>query len=91
MNPKKPPRLWLWKKRGYWYILDSGKCIATTCPTDDREGAERKLAEYLVGHHPAHVDPILSQRDWLAKFVGRDLIGEVEELKLRLKKLEAAQ
>lgn len=47
----KPPRLHLRSRpdRGsYWVILDSGREFGTGCREADREGADRKFAQYLT-------------------------------------------
>lgn len=45
----KTARLWLNKKRGYWYIRDAGMVmIATGCKTAEREAAEAKLGDHIA-------------------------------------------
>lgn len=92
MNKKKPPRLWLRTGRSsYWVILDGARRVATGCGAGERKAAERKLAEYLIADHLNERDgEHLSQRGWLMDLIGRDLIGEVEQLQARVAALEEA-
>ena len=48
-----PPRLYLRRdgKAKSWIIRDRNKDRRTGCPESDREGAERRLAEYLAEKH----------------------------------------
>ena len=46
----KGPRLAI-DNRGNWVIRDGQTMRGTGCPKSDRAGAERKLAEYIVGKH----------------------------------------
>lgn len=48
---KKPPRLFYRKRENRWVILDSGTETSTGCSFNDRAGAEKALADYLVGKH----------------------------------------
>lgn len=63
----KGPRLWLRRdeRRPEWIIRDGKRQIRTGCGPGDREGAEKRLAEYLRGKHqpartlrPADVVPV---------------------------------
>ena len=49
---REPARLWLRPadetRSATWIILDGGKQQSTGCSVNDREGAEKKLAEYLA-------------------------------------------
>lgn len=44
---KSPPRLYLDTARGQWIIRDGASFVRTGCAESDREGAEKRLAEYL--------------------------------------------
>lgn len=46
-----PPRLYLRKDDRTWIIRDRGKDERTGCAEGDREGAEKRLAEYLAKKH----------------------------------------
>lgn len=53
-RPSKGPRLALFKAKGrtsMWNIRDGQRTIGTGCVEGDREGAERKLAEYILAKH----------------------------------------
>lgn len=59
MPPRpKAPRLWLRRPKkgrpGAWLILDRGRQIATRCGADDREGAERALANFVIEKWEPH-------------------------------------
>jgi integrase len=53
---RQPPRLWLDQRRG-WAILDGGTFIRTGCDESNRDGAEKKLAEYIAEKHKPQVQP----------------------------------
>lgn len=54
-RPAEPPRLYLRQdgKQSVWIIRDRGKDRRTGCTESDREGAEKRLAEYLAQKHAA--------------------------------------
>jgi hypothetical protein len=90
---KKPPRLWLRAIRKgsshYWVIRDGGRQVATGCRAEEREAAERKFAEYLIAGHLNERDvEHPSPRGRLMNLIGRDLIGEIEQLQARVTALE---
>lgn len=61
-RPKLPPRLAVEEREGrpsYWIIRDGEKRVRTGCPHEDRQGAERKLAEYLAEKH----EPVAAGRE----------------------------
>ena len=41
--------MWLKPGRNVWYIKDGSARLSTGCAAGDREGAERKLRDYLAG------------------------------------------
>jgi hypothetical protein len=54
MSRAKGPRLYLRSRKGRpstWVILDTGREIGTECSEGDRQGAERRLADYITGKH----------------------------------------
>ena len=54
--PRKPkgPRLYFRKRKAVWVILDGSNEVSTSCGPDDREQAEKALAEYIgKKHRPA--------------------------------------
>jgi len=60
-RPSKGPRLHLQKakdRQRLWIIRDGQRTLGTGCVESDREGAERKLAEYIAAKH----DPRASRR-----------------------------
>jgi integrase len=55
-RPSKGPRLELQTGEGRtakWIIRDGKRNISTRCDESDREGAERKLADYIISKHDA--------------------------------------
>ena len=47
-RPSKGPRLWFDQKLHLWYIRDGTKKRGTGCRREDRESAEKALADYIA-------------------------------------------
>jgi integrase len=103
-RPTKSARLWLEReerdasgkliRRAAWVIRDRSRKIRTGCPRDDREGAERALAEHIASkyrpdrtgsRHPAQTLVLDVLNIYLADKAGKH--ARPEETKQRVLKL----